>query len=121
MLEENQGISMYGTTAFHAVWEKACADVFGNALNTPIGQIVMTVPLATSYNRKTKLIELIEKPRWCGVDTVQESKETLIPDLITINQFEKQDWFIIFDAKYYLLQLEKGVFFAWKPWCWGCD
>ena len=34
MLEENDGISMFGTTAYHAVWEKVCADVFDNKLNT---------------------------------------------------------------------------------------
>lgn len=108
MLEENQGISMYGTTAFHAVWEKACADVFGNKLNTPIGQITMKVPLAEGYDSRTKLIDLIEKPKWCGIDTIQEPKDTLIPDLITITQHAGEDWFVIFDAKYYLLQLEKG-------------
>ncbi len=108
MLEVEQGISMYGTTAFHAVWEKACAEVFGNKLSIPIGQIKMSVPLANEYDRKTKLIDLIEKPKWYGIDTVQEPKDTLIPDLITITQHEGVDWFILFDAKYYLLQLEKG-------------
>ena len=115
MLEENQGISMYGTTAFHAVWEKACADVFGNKLNTPIGQITMNVPLAEGYDRRMKLIELIEKPKWCGIDTVQEPKDTLIPDLITITQHDGKDWFVIFDAKYYLLQLEKGCSLKGNP------
>lgn len=108
MLEKNQGISMYGTTAFHTVWEKVCAEVFGNRLNTPIGQIRMKVPLADRYDRKTKLINLIEKPKWFGIDTVQEPKDTLIPDLITVTQHDGEDWFVIFDAKYYLLQLEKG-------------
>lgn len=108
MLEENDGISMFGTTAFHAVWEIACAAVFGNKLDTKIGQIPMSTPLAEGYNKKTKLIDLIEKPKWSGVDTEQEAKDTLIPDLITIHQEQGQDWFIIFDAKYYLLQLEKG-------------
>lgn len=108
MLEENDGISMFGTTAFHAVWEKACAAAFGNKLDTKIGQIPMSVPLAEGYNKKTKLIDLIEKPKWSGEDTCQEAKDTLIPDLITIHQKQGQDWFIIFDAKYYLLQLEKG-------------
>ena len=28
--------------------------------------------------------------------------------LITINEYDGRDWFIIFDAKYYLIQLEKG-------------
>lgn len=108
MLEENDGISMFGTTAFHAVWEKACAEVFGNKLNTSIGQLKMNTPLAAGYNKKDKLIDLIEKPKWCTTDTIQEPKDTLIPDLITIDEFGGVDWFIIFDAKYYLIQLEKG-------------
>lgn len=108
MLEENQGISMFGTTAFHAVWEKACAAVFGNKLGTPIGQLQMKEPLAEGYNKKTKLIDLVEKPKWCGDGFVHEPKDTLIPDLITINEYDGQDCFIIFDAKYYILQLERG-------------
>lgn len=107
MLEEEQGISMFGTTAFHAVWEKVCAAVFGNKLGTPIGQLKMKEPLAYGYNKKTKLIDLVEKPKWCGVGFVHEPKDTLIPDIITINEYDGQDWFIIFDAKYYLIQLEK--------------
>ena len=108
MLEEDQGISMFGTTAFHAVWEKACADVFGNKLGVAIGQLQMKEPLADEYDKKTKLIDLIEKPKWCGEDFVHQPKDTLIPDLITIHEYDGQDCFIIFDAKYYLIQLEKG-------------
>lgn len=115
MLDENDGISMFGTTAFHAVWEKACAAVFGNKLDTKIGQISMSTPLAEGYNKKTKLIDLIEKPKWDGLDTKQEAKDTLIPDLITIHQEQGQAWFIIFDAKYYLLQLEKGKSLRGNP------
>lgn len=108
MLEEDQGISMFGTTAFHAVWEKACADVFGNKLGVAIGQLQMKEPLADKYDKKTKLIDLIEKPKWCGEDFIHQPKDTLIPDLITINEHNGKDCFIIFDAKYYLIQLEKG-------------
>lgn len=108
MLEENQGISMFGTTAFHAVWEKACASVFGNKLGVAIGQLQMKEPLAAGYNKKTKLIDLVEKPKWCGDGFMHEPKDTLIPDIITINEYDGQDWFIIFDAKYYLIQLERG-------------
>lgn len=115
MIDDNDGISMFGTTAFHAVWEKSCAAVFDNKLNTSIGQLSMTVPLADGYDKKTKLIDLIEKPKWINEETVQESKDTMIPDLITINQYEGQDWFIIFDAKYYLLQLEKGRILRGNP------
>lgn len=108
MLEEDQGISMFGTTAFHAVWEKACADVFGNKLGVTIGQIQMKKPLADEYDKKIKLIDLIEKPKWCGEDFVHQPNDTLIPDLITIHECDGHDCFIIFDAKYYLIQLEKG-------------
>lgn len=115
MIDDNDGISMFGTTAFHAVWEKSCAAVFDNKLNTSIGQLSMTVPLADGYDKRTKLIDLIEKPKWINEETVQESKDTMIPDLITINQYEGQDWFIIFDAKYYLLQLEKEHILRGNP------
>lgn len=115
MLDDNQGISMFGTTAFYSVWEKACAVVFGNKLGMPIGQIPMKKPLAAGYNRKTKLIDLIEKPKWCGEGFVHETKDTLIPDLIAINEYDGQDWFIIFDAKYYLIQLEKNRLLRGNP------
>lgn len=108
LFEENQGISMFGTTSFHVVWEKACANVFGNKLHRKLGQIQMSVPLSDGYDEKKKLIDLIDKPKWYGTHTMQEARETLIPDLVSINMYEGQDWFIIFDAKYYLLQLEKG-------------
>lgn len=108
MLENDSGISMFGTTAFHAVWEKACSDVFGNMLQTKLGQLPLKVPLAEGYDPNAKLIELIECPKWCGTDFEYKAKDTLIPDLITIDQLDGQNCFIIFDAKYYLLQLEKG-------------
>lgn len=88
MLDENDGISMFGTTAYHAVWEKACAEVFDNKLNTTLAQLKMTVPLAEKYNSKTikrqKLIDIIEKPIWQGEDTEAKAADTLIPDLISI-------------------------------------
>lgn len=39
----------------------------------------------------------------------------LIPDLISIPCIDGQDWFIIFDAKYYNLQLEKGKSLRGNP------
>ena len=108
MMEENQGLSMFGTTAFHRVWEVACAEVFNNKLDTPIGRLVK--PLAAGYNPKDKLIDIIEHPKWQGSDMKKpkEPKDTLIPDTITISKCDGTDWLIIFDAKYYLLQLEDG-------------
>ena len=110
---------MFGTTAYHAVWEKACAEVFDNKLNTVLAQLNMTVPLAEPYNgkheRRQKLIEIIEKPVWQGVDTEAKTADTLIPDLISIPCIKGNDWFIIFDAKYYNLQLEKGKSLRGNP------
>lgn len=112
MLDDNDGISMYGTTAYHAVWEKACAEVFDNKLGTALGQLNMTAPLAERYQgkneRRMKLIDIIDKPIWQGTDTEAKAADTLIPDLISIPCIDGEDWFIIFDAKYYNLQLEKG-------------
>ena len=111
MLEETEGISMFGTTAFHAVWEKVCAEVFDNKLNTTLGQLRMSVPLAEEFQdrRQEKLINIIEKPKWKGSDMEeQDASETLIPDLISISRMGEVDCFLIFDAKYYNIQLEKG-------------
>lgn len=106
MLDENDGISMFGTTAYHAVWEKVCAEVFDNKLNTTLAQLKMIVPLADKYNSKTakrqKLIDIIEKPIWQGEDTEAKAADTLIPDLISIPSVDGKDWFIIFDAKLYM-------------------
>ena len=111
MLEENDGISMFGTTAYHAVWEKVCAAVFDNKLNTALGQLKMSVPLADEFKSKSKesLINIIEKPKWKGKDTEEmDAAETLIPDLISMPKIGDVDYFLIFDAKYYNIQLEKG-------------
>lgn len=117
MLEENDGISMYGTTAYHVVWEKACGEVFDNKLNTTLGQLKMTVPLSDQYKsmKKKKLIEIIEQPIWEGADTTEKASDTLIPDLISIPKTNGVDAFIIFDAKYYNIQLEKGKSLRGNP------
>ena len=106
MLDENDGISMFGTTAYHAVWEKVCAAVFDNKLNTSLGKLNMSVPLAKEYRPSDTLIEIIEKPKWQGTDTEEKlAPDTLIPDLISIPKIGNEDYFLIFDAKYYNLRL----------------
>lgn len=118
MLEENDGISMFGTTAYHSVWEKVCATVFDNKLNTTLGQLKMTVPLADEFKDRSSetLISIIEKPKWKGVDMAEvDAADTLIPDLISIPQINGVDYFLIFDAKYYNIQLEKGKSLRGNP------
>lgn len=117
MLEDNNGISMYGTTAYHAVWEKVCAEVFDNKLNTSLDKLKMSVDLAEEFipMKKKTLIEIIEKPIWKGEDTVEIAADTLIPDLISMPNINGSDYFIIFDAKYYNIQLEKGKSLRGNP------
>lgn len=117
MLEESNGISMYGTTAYHAVWEEVCSEVFDNKLNIKLSKLKMSVPLAEKFqDRKNKsLIDIIEKPIWEGNDIIEEAGDTLIPDIISILQIGAEDKFFIFDAKYYNIQLEKGKSLRGNP------
>jgi len=116
LLENNDGISMFGTTAYHAVWENVCAEVFDNKLKTSLGKLNMSVPLSKEYTPSDMLIEIIEKPVWKGPDTEEKkASETLIPDLISIPKIGNEDYFLIFDAKYYNLRLEKGKTLGENP------
>ena len=116
LLENNDGISMFGTTAYHAVWENVCAEVFDNKLKTSLGKLNMSVPLSKEYTPSDMLIEIIEKPVWKGSDTEEKkASDTLIPDLISIPKIGNEDYFLIFDAKYYNLRLEKGKTLGGNP------
>lgn len=80
-------------------------------------QLKMSVELAEQY-RKIKqktLIEIIEKPIWEGNETTEKAADTLIPDLISMPQVDGVDCFMIFDAKYYNIQLEKGKSLRGNP------
>lgn len=101
-LNDIDAMSMFGTNSFHLIWERACADIMDNHLNTPLGQLPMPLPLRDGYNKQAKLIDLIEKPLWTV--TGETAGDTLIPDLISISS----DQFILFDAKYYNARLEPG-------------
>ena len=100
-------LSLFGTNSFNLVWEKVCADIMDNQLDVALGALKLPVPLKDGYDRRQKLIELIEKPLWTF--TGKCAKDTLIPDLISICKVSGQYQFIIFDAKYYNAHLEKGI------------
>lgn len=106
-------MSLFGTNSFNLVWEKICSDIMDNQLDVPLGAIKLPVPLKDGYDRRQKLIELIEKPLWTA--TEKTAKDTLIPDLITISKKDQQYQFIIFDAKYYNAHLESGVVPTGQP------
>lgn len=119
-LEGDYGISMYGTNSFNLVWEDVSSEVFNNKLQTNLGKLDLPVTLTDGYNATDKLIDIIEKPVWVGKKTGEETfdkpaKETLIPDLVTIWRQDDSYHFIIFDAKYYNLQLEEGKQLLGQP------
>lgn len=106
-------VSLFGTNNFKNVWEKICADIMDNQLDTPLGALKLPVPLNDGYDKQKKLIDLIEKPLW--TITGKTAKDTMIPDLITIYKNEQEYEFIIFDAKYYNAYLERGKIPAKQP------
>ena len=115
-LTDQSCVSLFGTTSFNLVWEKVCADVFDNKLALSLGKIKLPKPLKEGYNKNYKLIDIIDKPQWIGKNEVgepfmKESAETLIPDLIGIYD----DTFVIFDAKYYCIQLEEKKVLRGQP------
>lgn len=112
-LDDLECFSMFGTNSFNMVWEKICAEVMDNQLQKPIGCLRLPVPLAEQYQckRHKKLIDLIDKPQWTGETPsgepyVKQAEDTLIPDIISIINVDGVYQFIIFDAKYYNIQLE---------------
>lgn len=115
VLGNENSISVYGTNSFHLVWEKVCSCVFNNKLETPIKHLGLKEPIDGDYNKNNSLLEIIDHPKWIGKDTQKESIKTLIPDLVTIYEHEDEEWFIIFDAKYYNLVLEKNKRLSGNP------
>lgn len=112
--------SMFGTNSFNLVWEKVCAEVMDNQLQKPLGTLKLPISLQENYNPKDLLIDLIDKPCWKGkrkdkTEFSHFAKDTLIPDLISVNEMGNEYSFIIFDAKYYNLQLEENKKLSGQP------
>lgn len=99
--------SMFGTNSFNLVWEDVCKVILDNKLDMPIGTIKFPAPLKAGYDKRTKLIDLIEKPYWSA--TGKTAKDTFIPDSISIGQSGDTSQFVISDAKYYNAWLELGL------------
>lgn len=99
-------LSLFGTNSFNLVWESVCAEIMDNQLENRLGTLRLPIPLRNKYDRREKLIEIIEKPLW--VATGKTAADTLIPDIVTISMVDGDWQFIIFDAKYYNAKLELG-------------
>ena len=121
-LDDLDCFSMFGTSSFNLVWEQVCAEALDNQLQKPIGGINLPIPLSKRYQEKRylKLIELIDKPEWSGVafdgyTFTKEANDTLIPDIVSIAKDGNNHSFVILDAKYYLIQLERDKRLRGQP------
>lgn len=113
-LDDIESFSLFGTNSFHVVWETVCAEVMNNQLNTRIKDLGIegiVIPNGAKYSPDDELMSVIEKPKWQGYsedesEFEKEASKTLIPDLITVHRRGQEVDFLIFDAKYYTVQLE---------------
>lgn len=96
---DNDDFSLYGTNSFNLVWEDACKVVFGNKLDCKIRDLFDD----TVEDSNKTLLQYIDKPIWKGYGwdkrNKKVAKDTLIPDLISIDRSKSA--FRIYDAKYY--------------------
>lgn len=116
MIDENKAISLYGTSSFHVIWEKACSEVFNNQINTPLEKIKLSLPLSKDYDPRMSLGKIVEKSIWEAQEGfTKTANKTLTPDIIIITQSNNQDQLTILDAKYYNLQLEKDKTLKGNP------
>ena len=47
-------LSLFGTNSFNLVWEKVCAEIMDNQLDTRLGALKLPIPLRDKYNRQEK-------------------------------------------------------------------
>lgn len=110
-LDDMDCFSLFGTNSFNLVWESVCAEIMDNQLKTPLGSLKLPVPLNDKYDHTQSLDSLIDKPIWSDLDKkgnkIIKKADTFIPDLISVGVVEDKSYFIIFDAKYYNIQLER--------------
>ena len=112
-LYDTDCLSIFGTNSFNLVWETVCSEIMDNQLNRRLEALLLPVSLCPEYDRKKKLIDLIERPYWSI--TRKTANDTLKPDLISISKSEHGHDFIIFDAKYYNAHLEIDVIPKGQP------
>lgn len=103
-------LSLFGTNNFNIVWEKVCAFVFNNQLNKPLNGLNIKL-VDEKYNRsEQRLIDIVKKPIWSPLpnDIIKhQARRTLVPDIISVYEDSGKKYFIISDAKYYLLRLNE--------------
>ena len=88
-------LTLFGTSSYHVIWEAMLKKIFDDKLNS----------IVEFKGKKTKLIDVIKKPKWIYKDIkTHKAKRTFIPDIVTFYHNE----FIILDAKYYNLKFDEN-------------
>ena len=105
IFNENDNLVLYGTTAYHEVWEKICKFVFNDKLNKKLSKLKLPTHLNDKYDADDELLNVIKRPVWMLNDKAPRESDTFIPDIVTI----KDDKFTILDAKYYDLKLDDVI------------
>ena len=95
-------INLYGVRKYENVWEEVCKTVFEDMLSETITNLPIELNPKFYKYKNNKLSELIEHPIWY-IEGEKNKKDTYIIDLITIYE----DNFLIFDAKYYDVEISK--------------
>lgn len=98
-LSDMDCFSLIGTNSFNLIWEDVCKEIFCNQLEMSLSSLNLPTLLKPKYEKNNKLIEIIRYPFWSI--TGFNSKDTLIPDAVTINKVKNDYIFAIIDAKYY--------------------
>ena len=100
-----EGVSMFGTGSFHAVWEKVCGTVFGNQLDEPIDPVLL--PKEMKEKQINKWSDIEARAKWCigkaEIDAEspdEKDASKLRPDFVALD--EKKNILYILDAKYYV-------------------
>ena len=111
-VSDANNINLFGTNSFNLVWEGVCADVFDNKLKVPLSSLPLPQPVKIPNNildtKPKTLQDLIERPKWISTMNNIAFSDTLIPDLISVEQYGNGYSFVILDAKYYTMRLENN-------------
>lgn len=105
LFNDESTLLLYGTRSYHEVWEKVCKHVLKDKLDKKLSKLQLPCQLNDKYNPSNELIRIIEKPTWILKDKHPRKTDTFIPDIVVI----KDDKFIILDAKYYDLNIDKDI------------
>lgn len=102
-MQTEDNFSLFGTNAFHVVWEKVCKEVLQDRFMARKKNL--PAEIQAQMGEADNLASYIERPKWnLNNQSDTKNRDTLIPDLITISESEKL--FAIFDAKYYKVKVE---------------